>query len=1535
MQTTTAFVATQEVAEDVILPVLSQMSATLRDMLACLNADSAVNQTPSASASPLVVRARELWGASWMLGDTTVTAFSEGMHLLVMRVTLSLDSLTSEWRTAFSAACQHFLLAIGRRQAGDVLWTRDLLAAWPGLLAIDSAGILQAGRVLTLKLDVSVSIDDDRSSEAKLTDQTRVTYPDASVLFDSGLLRLLRAQARTDHQQAAEIMTRALAQLADFACLVEVRREWRVLQAVGESLGRADSLSMLDKRLFAAIGRLLRQTAERRPVRVPPPLLRDALYYLTVAHSRTALGERMMLAYGLLPSDVETAEQSRLLAVADILPVQVAIEALTLPLATSEVVDAPDGVGLARLADGLATLPWVAECSEPLRALQRRFLRHWDSLSDALPYASVLLVLQQLVEASRWCHETQQRGSQLAQQILRWAEDAVVPDLGALRDLSSPLYQRALGDALRENMFRTVSIIGQHAESLPERFAYPQEREAELRALASQLRCLDGALLMTDSLQARQQVAGICTLLATLSENDDSDPTAFWPVLAEQIVSLEQSLLGRAEGLWVVPRPKPVLLSAGVPPEDPADPVTASPIADRPAGSARKGSPEPVLRIFLDEARQCVARLREGLARWSEQPQSSGREEALHAAHTLAGCSASVGIVPMQQLAQALESALDDQQILMMSEAFLLPACFGDALTALEQLLDEVTTGARPSLPSAVLAALTSLAIPRTVAASEIPLPLLDVPNPCSDRSGAACDIDPADNLPAGPVEKALGQTVKGMLSPAEDLGMAADLLTVFADEASDLLPRLDLQLQSWLASPKDAAAPGEMLRILHTLKGSARMAGERELGESLHQMEQQVNDLMRAPIADSMALQHLQHALDQLLHRYGGTESPPTMADLGDVTESVSVREQVQTSQTSHPAGDSPTLRVRASLLDRIAVNGADLMTSTAAISASLRQHHQSIEEWSIQLERLRRQLRELDLLAESGIAAASPLATGAGGGFDPLELDRYTPLHELTRMMAETLSDLASMQRLLEHQQEAMALSALAQQRLARQLQQDIVQARTHTFSRLTPRFQHLVRRVAQECGRDVTLRIEGAGLAIDRSLLDGLTGVLEHLLRNAIVHGIEPANEREAAGKPRQGQLVLSILQQQDQLQLELCDDGRGLDYARIRARALEMGLITDADDPEATSLSEVVFTPGFSTAAELTPLAGRGVGLDAVRTTLQSMGGAIRLVSHPGMGTRATIALPLSLALLRVLRVWAGQRELALPSSLIRELLSPQTTVNQFHTDEKSIAWQGSTVPVYRLAELLGDALPQAVPVAPSAPLAPAVRPHLVVLQQLDQQIAVEVDAVVGLSEVMMQPLGPQLATVPGLAGLTVTADGQVLLIINPFALVISGKPVAGAPRPTNMDICDSVTTPLPRVLVVDDSLTVRRALAHLLEKHGYQVDLARDGLEALDCLRTNCPMAVLLDIEMPRMDGLELLSQLRGHEHWRALPVAMITSRNSDRHRALVFQRGANACLGKPYQEEQLLNLLASWRENGPVLSTYLHLGEAHEAPMDH
>ncbi len=611
---------------------------------------------------------------------------------------------------------------------------------------------------------------------------------------------------------------------------------------------------------------------------------------------------------------------------------------------------------------------------------------------------------------------------------------------------------------------------------------------------------------------------------------------------------------------------------------------------------------------------------------------------------------------------------------------------------------------------------------------------------------------------------------------------------------------------------------------------------------------------------------------------------------------------------------GTQSAVRVRAPLLDRLVNLAGEVSITRSRIDSGVSQIKGSLGDLTENLERLRAQLRDIEFHGEMQMTSRLEAAKAASQSFDPLEFDRFTRFQELTRMMAESVNDVHTVQRSLQRSVENTEDELVAQARMTRDLQDDLLRTRMVEFEGLSDRLYRVVRQAAKETGKAVRLDIVGGSIEVDRGVLDRMTGSFEHLLRNCVSHGIEMPDVRSASGKDPTGSIIVALTQEGNEVGVEFRDDGAGLNLERIRAKGVALGLIDANAHPTDAELANLIFTPGFSTAEAVTELAGRGVGMDVVRSEVNAMGGRVETATAAGKGTSFRMVLPLTTAVTQVVMLRCGETNVAVPSTLVEVVRrgTPQEIDQSYASGV--YAMPERTVQFFWLGALLQ--------LSPRS-LGQADRTRtVVVIRSAQQRIALHVDEVLGNQEVVVKNLGPQLSRMPGLAGITLLASGAVALIYNPVALAtLYGESARAATSaalraPVPMPALPVITRPdeklEPLVMVVDDSLTVRRVTQRLLLREGYRVVLAKDGLDALERLAEELPQIVLSDIEMPRMDGFDLVRNMRGDARLRELPVIMITSRIAQKHRDYAAELGVDHYLGKPYSEEDLLALVARY-----------------------
>jgi len=553
----------------------------------------------------------------------------------------------------------------------------------------------------------------------------------------------------------------------------------------------------------------------------------------------------------------------------------------------------------------------------------------------------------------------------------------------------------------------------------------------------------------------------------------------------------------------------------------------------------------------------------------------------------------------------------------------------------------------------------------------------------------------------------------------------------------------------------------------------------------------------------------------------------------------------------------------------------------------------------------RLRSQLRMLEIETEAQIIARFQREHREAGmaAFDPLELDRYSQLQQYSRALAESVSDLVSIQNMLDELTRQAETLLIQQSRVSTELQDGLLRTRMLPFDTMVPNLRRTLRQAAQEQGKNAQLHVDGAHGEMDRNLLDRIKAPFEHMLRNAIAHGIETPAERRKAGKPAEGVVNITVAREATEVVIRVSDDGRGLNREAIRKRGIERGLLRAETRPTDNQLLSLITQTGFSTASQVTQLAGRGVGMDVVANEIKQLGGSLSIESEEGKGTTFILRLPFTLAVTQAILVRIGEATFAIPMTSVQGVarVNPDDLAALMAEDEPSFLYGNEAYGIHDLAELLG--LP------PGLPTEEEQQP-LLLTRAGDLRAAIRIDAVLGSREIVVKSVGPQISSVPGLLGATIMGDGSVLIILDLAPLVRHGmirreQRLAEGLSAVQAPVIEEMQAK-PLVMVVDDSITMRKVTSRVLERHEYEVSTAKDGVDALEKLHERVPDLMLLDIEMPRMDGYELATQMKADPRLRDVPIIMITSRSGDKHRQRAFDIGVNRYLGKPYQEAELL-----------------------------
>lgn len=781
-----------------------------------------------------------------------------------------------------------------------------------------------------------------------------------------------------------------------------------------------------------------------------------------------------------------------------------------------------------------------------------------------------------------------------------------------------------------------------------------------------------------------------------------------------------------------------------------------------------------------------------------------------------------------------------------------------------------------------------------------------------------------------------------------------SELVEVFLEEATEILRSIEAAQQAWADQPGDQEQVIELERALHTLKGGARMAGFTSIGDLSHALESLLNRVRDGGVpanADLFELLELTHdrlhlmreqaasqqisedATDLLarIHALHESETDPDASDPASThvvselsSPSVGVPAAVPPGIAEQPVEQpvekteprtrtqSDQVRVRADLLDNLVNVAGEVSIYRARLDQQVGAFRFNLTELDQTVYRLRDQLRTMEIETEAQILyryERENEQSETRGDFDPLELDRFSRLQELSRALSESVNDLGSIQGMLDNLARESETLLLQQSRVNTELQDGLMRTRMVPFANLAPRLRRIVRQTAQELDRKAQLTVEGAQGEMDRTVLERVTAPLEHMLRNAVAHGIEPPKERLAAGKPAAGKITVSLSREGADVVLRVRDDGSGMNLEAIRRKALDRGLLREDAELTDREIMQFVLEQGFSTAEQVTQISGRGVGMDVVNAEIKQLGGSLEIDSTPREGTLFTVRLPFTLAMNQALLCTVGEQVYAIPLTSIEGVV--RLTRDQLETyyaqGEKGVYhYGGQDYQVASLIALLGTGDPGLSGLDKRIPV--------ILVQTGDHRMALQVDSLLGNREIVVKSVGPQISNVPGVFGATILADGRVVLILDVSSLARLGVVSDSQSRFQSDEEeaeyygsqDDTLPADQPLVMVVDDSITMRKVATRLLERNHMQVVTAKDGVDAVAKLQEYHPDVMLLDIEMPRMDGYELATHMRNDERLRSVPIIMITSRTGEKHRQRAMEIGVERYLGKPYQEHDLL-----------------------------
>ena len=894
-----------------------------------------------------------------------------------------------------------------------------------------------------------------------------------------------------------------------------------------------------------------------------------------------------------------------------------------------------------------------------------------------------------------------------------------------------------------------------------------------------------------------------------------------------------------------------------------AEPVEAPAEQPREEESDEPGYDSEIAAIFTEESAELLEATDRAFADWSADPSAAqAAEELKRHLHTLKGGARMAGITAMGDLSHEIEALLiaaDDGRVEAVPSVVDL---LQKSIDELHRMRDLVMAG-KAVAPAAALESRIRQANAGFETAGDDEVETGPGGYDLETAAPAAFTAEPGETVSMEIVD-----------APADDQRPAVDAEDGSQDTVADIHATARPQ-------PQDAD-PASDDELIETLMPLPPMGDEAETPSA-----RPIDEWAPAEAPDEPGEEPV-------------TVEPPAADELSKIVEAPSEPAPSPAAEGRQAARSDPRqgfARIDAELLENLLNAAGEISIYHSRLSQQISSFEFNVEELDQTVQRLREQLRKLEIETEAQIMH-SHQETMAAQDFDPLELDRYSNIQQLSRALAESANDLGSLKDLLGNLTNEAESLLVQQSRVTAELQDGLMRTRMVPFERHVGRLTRLVRQAADEVSKRVELAVEGASGELDRQVLDKMLPPFEHMLRNAVVHGIESPDDRQAAGKPSVGRITIRLHREGSEMVIDVADDGRGLDVEAIRRKAYELDLLSPDSKVTDEEIMELILTPGFSTAAAVTQSAGRGVGMDVVANEVKKLGGSLRISSVTGQGTNFTVRLPFTLAITQALIVRTGDEVYALPLPSVEGVarISRAEVETLLSQPEPSYQYGEQSYKFRHLGMYLGG---QAAQLPEDEPFIPVI-----LVRAGEYSAALLTDEMLASREIVVKSVGPQLAGIRGIAGATILGDGRIVLILDINALVRTGAPVVelkkAAPTPTDER---------PVALVVDDSITVRRVTERFLERNGLRAVTAKDGLDAISVMQDVKPDVILLDIEMPRMDGYEFASHVRNDDRVADVPIIMITSRVGDKHRARAIELGVNDYLGKPYQDAQLLDAI--------------------------
>jgi len=920
------------------------------------------------------------------------------------------------------------------------------------------------------------------------------------------------------------------------------------------------------------------------------------------------------------------------------------------------------------------------------------------------------------------------------------------------------------------------------------------------------------------------------------------------------------------------------------PAEGRTEPEIAAPVeAEIEMESSDEEFDEELLEIFIEEGVEILDASEVTLQNWiNNQEDRSLVEQLQREIHTLKGGARMAGIEPLGDLSHSLETmiiAIVEGRVTISRQLFDVVQQAHDSLVG---MLDQVKARQPVDSKQELVDTMDALTEGKTIEQPEVVEPEEIIAEPEAEEAEfeevavTEAETVTVEAEPEGTVVVE-AEPAAEEVKPEEELAAAeAETVTVEAEP------------EETVTIEEEAAAEEPEIEEVAAVEVEAEPVEVPE--EVVTEPPQFEGETEQAPVADDIVSEFPTPEQD--------VEEEVVIMPMIPASE---IEVETEAEQQTRGRMQHEQIRVRADLLDELVNFAGEVSIYRSRVDQQVGAFGYNLTEMDQTIDRVREQLRRFEIETEAQMMYRLEETGEAGEDFDPLEMDRFSNMQQLSRSLLESLNDLGSIQNLLENQTREAETLLLQQSRVNTELQEGLMRTRMVPFSLHLPRLRRLVRQTSNEVKKNVDLVVTGENDEMDRSVLDRVLPALEHMLRNAVDHGIETAAERKTAGKKSTGTILIDISREGTEVVIRISDDGEGINLDAIREKASERGLLRSVTDLTDKEVVRFILESGFSTASNVTQLSGRGVGMDVVNSEIKQLGGNLQIDTVRGKGTKFTVRLPLTLSVNKALMVHVGEDIYAIPLSSVDGVVrcSHDELEDFYSSNEPRYRYAGNS---YRFMHL-GTQLNISHPILPG----PKSKLPVLLARAGDHRIALQVEGLMGSREIVVKSVGPQISSVRAISGATILGDGSVALILDVGALVYMdvAKPVLHTGEAA-VDVDAQVERGQVTVMVVDDSITVRKVTSRLLERNNMHVITAKDGVDAVTVLQEQIPDIFLLDIEMPRMDGYELATHIRNDPQMKDIPIIMITSRTGEKHRQRAMDIGVNQYLGKPYQEAELL-----------------------------